>query len=853
MTAAPDHSYAVARFVERWVADRLDGRTCDLGEYLALFPGMEAEVARCFADLDALGPPSTATEAERVAAVEDSASGVGPFRFVRELGRGGQAIVYLADDLRLGRQAAVKVLEGVGPRFDVSMRRLRREAEIVGKLNHPALCAIFDVGFERGRGYVAMRYVEGETWQQRLARRREQGDKPDRAEVRTVVEFVAAAARALHAAHEAGVVHRDVKPGNLMVTPEGAPVILDFGLAHDTGSDGATLTATGDVFGTPAYMSPEQATGATGLPDRRMDVFALGAALYEGLTLRRAFDGPTRQAVMAAVVNEEPPEIRRENPAIGADLAVVVATAIAKDPADRYATACAFADDLERVLRGEPVRARPVGAVGRGVRWARRRPAIASLLGVILFGLVGTTLWVGAKNDELSGKNDQLSNQIEETMRLSDVRRVRELAAWADRLWPAAPGIVEGPQGIDAWLRAADEVERRRPLHVAALARLPAPTSRPSAEHGTGPTIDEAENVAWRREILTEVLKDLDALTHRIEAITARRGFSLAISGETIEAHRAEWDRTVAEVAADPRYGGLKLKPQVGLVPLGRDPESKLFEFADRRTGHVATRDSSTGRVVMKAETGLVFVLIPGGKFTMGAVPPSDDLDAEDPNVDPNASRFERPLREVALDPFLMSKFEMTVAQWRRTSPPAPGRDGIDAEAMLPITMITWIEISTALGHVACDLPTEAQWEYAARGGTTSCWWTGNSKESLRGAANIKDFRGLQGGLGGDADTWMDDGYAGFAPVGSFKANPFGLHDVVGNAAEFCRDEFLTYEAETRAGDGFRTGQGLQPRVWRGGSCNNTSKGCSSASRDANRANVVSLFEGVRPMRPFDP
>jgi serine/threonine protein kinase/formylglycine-generating enzyme required for sulfatase activity len=845
MTTDHDLSNAVARFVEHWVADRLAGRDADLAEYLRLYPGAESAVAKCFAELDALGP--TAPPSVPDAPASDATSGVGPFRFLRELGRGGQATVYLAHDLRFDRRVAVKVLDGAGPRFEAAARRLKREAEIVGKLNHPALCAVFDAGFERGRGFVAMRHVEGETWQRRIAQRRERSGLPDKDEVRVATEFVAATARALHAAHEAGVVHRDVKPGNLMIAPDGAPVVLDFGLAHDAAADGAPLTATGEVFGTPGYMAPEQVRGADGRPDRRIDVFALGASLYEAVTLKRAFDGPTRDAVLSAVVNDDPPDARRINPAVGADLAVVIETALAKEPRRRYATAAAFADDLGRVLRREPVLARPLGVVGRAALWARRRPAVASLLAVIVFGLAATTLWIDAKNRDLDAKNQDLSAQMEETLRLSDVKRIRDLKTWDERLWPVGPELIGGAEGVDAWLRAADDLLRRRPLHAASADRLGGPTTRSAASIAA-----DATDVEWRRELLAGLLSELDALVARVEAMRRRKELAAAVAAEAFEAFRSEWERTIADVAADARYGGLRLKPQTGLAPLGRDPASGLFEFADRRTGTLAARDASTGRTTIKASTGLVFVLIPGGTFTMGAVPPDDERDVGDPNVDPHASRFEQPLNRVRLDPFLISKFEMTSGQWRRTALTNATRDGFDDHSVDPITLINWNEASLMLKRVGCDLPTEAQWEHASRAGTTTCWWTGDDSASLQGAANLSDAAAQGQRTFETPDLRLNDGFVTLAPVGSFRPNAFGLHDVIGNAAEWCRDEFLTYEAEARDGDGFRQGQGVQPRVFRGGAFDNNFTTGTLAIRKAFRPHLGAPDLGLRPIRPFD-
>jgi formylglycine-generating enzyme required for sulfatase activity len=868
--SAPDAD-VVARFVERWVADRLSGRVRSLLEHLGDYPGAEATIARVYGELAALAGAATATDRVDAPGGGDSASPVaddptapalfGRYRLRRELGRGGQGVVYLADDLRFGRLVALKLLEGVGPAFEAAAKRLRREAAVLAKLDHPGLSAVYDAGFERGRGFVAMRYVAGETYAARLARRKSERRAPTRDEIRETVAFFAAAARALHAAHEAGCVHRDVKPANLMVTADGRPVVLDFGLAHD-GSAEAALTATGDLLGTPAYMAPEQVRGGGVRPDRRVDVFALGAALYEGLALRRAFEGPTREAVLAAVLRDDPPSLRRVAAQAGEDLATVVETALGKEPDRRYASAAALAEDLERFLRGEPVLARRLGPLGRVALFARRRPTAAALILVVGCGLGGGLWWTSAKNRELSAR-------IEENTRLADVRLVRELFAQDDRLWPVAPELIAGPRGVDAWLALAEAVLARRRSHEAALARNLAEetapdgaTSRPAAadddaegalhEGAANGDLARAERL-WRRDLLRGHLADLDALASRRAAMLVRREACLTIRARSVDDHAAAWSRAAREVAADPRFAGFGLRPQTGLVPLGPDPASKLQEFADLRTGAPPTRDAQN-RLRASEETGLVYVLVPGGVFTMGALPPDAENELGDPNVDPAAGRFERPLQEVRLAPFLLSKFELTNAQWRRASGADPRRppDGFDFAPIHPVGYLTWRDTATALRRIGADFPTEAQWEYAARAGTTTPWWTGVQVASLAGAANLADRTAAGHGAFLRTTDALDDGRAGFAAVGAYRPNAFGLHDVVGNAAEWCRDELLTYSASPREGDGFRTGQGVQPRVQRGGSYESLPEQATSAIRAAQRANVSAACVGVRPFRPFD-
>jgi tetratricopeptide (TPR) repeat protein/predicted Ser/Thr protein kinase len=355
---------ALNAFLRQYLEDRAGGRALSVGEYQARFPGHDRLIADYFAR-DGAAPG------------DGRASRIGRFEVVREIGRGGQGVVYLAEDPDLGRPVAIKVLTGLGGLTPDRVARFLREAEVASRLDHPGIATVHEIGTDAGVPYLVMRYLEGRTLAAAAA---DLG--PGEA-----VKLAASVARGLHAAHEAGIVHRDIKPGNVFVTGDGQPVILDFGLAHDSSDDAATLTRSGDFFGTPAYMSPEQVAGGRILPDRRTDVWSLGATLYECVTGRRPFDGPTRERLYRAIITEEPASVRRINPALSRDLDAILETALQKDPDRRYRTAAAMADDLEALAAGRPVAARRLGPLGRATRWARREPAKASLLVAVMIAL----------------------------------------------------------------------------------------------------------------------------------------------------------------------------------------------------------------------------------------------------------------------------------------------------------------------------------------------------------------------------------------------------------------------------------------------------------------------------------
>jgi WD40 repeat protein/serine/threonine protein kinase len=369
---------------------------------------------------------------------------VAHYELIEEIGRGAQGQVFLAQDTRLGRRVALKVLSAAFSASSGAVRRFEREAEIASRLDHPGICSVHEAGEWEGQHYIAMRHLEGETLAQRIRSGIERGpestsetiaaDRPaaegrgdeprdeprdgardeprgaaparrdggashrsthvpsSRTEIFQTVALIERAARTLHAAHEVGLIHRDIKPGNIMVTPENEPVILDFGLARDE-EDGHSLTVSGDLLGTPAYMSPEQLLAQRVSLDRRTDIYSLGVTLYECLTLRRPYDAPTRDGLYQRILAADLPDPTRLNRRIPRDLKVVVATALERDRERRYKTALDFAEDLRRVRSYEPILARPAGPVLRFRRFVQRNPVIATATaGVMLLLLTALAI-----------------------------------------------------------------------------------------------------------------------------------------------------------------------------------------------------------------------------------------------------------------------------------------------------------------------------------------------------------------------------------------------------------------------------------------------------------------------------
>ncbi len=399
---------AVFDFLADYREDLERGRDLGLTAYLARFPGHEEAIAAEYLRLR-----GESTGAAEVAEVGEGVARVGPYRLLRELGSGGQGSVWCAEDTRIERQVALKLLSGafVG---EERRTRFRREAESVARLAHPGICPVLDAEIDGDPPYLAMPLLPGCDLASHLAGgRREPLPAPprDRTELARVLHYFERAARALHAAHEAGLVHRDIKPANLFLTPEGEPILLDFGLARDASADEEALTRAGEVFGTPAYMSSEQLRGASDELDRRTDVYSLGASLYEALCGARPFSAESRYELEQAILFAPVPDPRERNRALTLDVRVVLGTALDKNRERRYATALELAEDLRRIREYEPVRARPAGVGLRLARWARRQPGLAAGLSgtfaALALGLVVALVLLGRVRDALedAGRN----------------------------------------------------------------------------------------------------------------------------------------------------------------------------------------------------------------------------------------------------------------------------------------------------------------------------------------------------------------------------------------------------------------------------------------------------------------
>jgi len=870
--------------------DYLSGESLRGPALAAAFPGVEKDLAALFGE-------ARAEEAEK-----HDPSLFGDYRLLGKLGEGGMGVVYLALQEGLGRVVALKMLPLDAAQDAISVARFRREVAALSRCDHPNVVKILASGEAQGTHYYAMELIEGadltqisdslssgddidraiSTASDRVRRARAEAFShlpdvraagPDAARAsplagpgadrpRRLAALFRDAARGVHHLHEAGIVHRDLKPGNLMVTAQDHRiVVMDLGLAAMTDASRSISRERRSVLGTLRYMPPEQLLRNLAAVDRRADVYALGATLYELLTDRRFHDGDSEARLMEQVLHETPPSAERVGRGVPHDLSVIVAKATEKDAARRYETAAALAADLDAFLEGRPIAAR-APTLGYVLRLAvARNPGFAATASAfVVVALLGTVFFV-VREARLRREAEE---HLAEIRRLADVKRLDEFTRAQAALWPAIP---EKVPAMRTWLGKARALAERLPLHRAKLAELRTTATAP------GPPYVFASNEAqWEHDTLEGLVEGLDRfISERPESPTAAGALSSVearlrsaetIRARSIERHAEAWAVAIAEIAdlaRSPAYKGLRIRPQVGLVPLGRDPASGLQEFAHLDSGEPPARGPD-GKLALREETGVVLVLLPGGSFRMGAVRPSEAA-PDETNIDPSADDDEKPAHDRAIAPFFMSKFETTFAQWYRRAgtsnsiyEPGDIAGGKKVSALHPVEYVNHIDASEVARRLGLRLPSEPEWEYAARAGTTTPYFTGADPRSLVGAANIADrYLGSNGGQSTlPIEDWLDDGHTAHAPVGTYRPNGFGIHDTVGNVGEWTADWY-----ELRSHLRYARGDLTPPeyggkRVFRGGSWSDTSKHLRASFRYSYAPEYADGDIGFRMARSID-
>ncbi|HEX8202554.1 MAG TPA: serine/threonine-protein kinase, partial [Isosphaeraceae bacterium] len=387
-------------------------------DYQTRFPGFDALIASLFADHVPAPPPPGGPRPRPTEVVPDLSTialapgagsdphattepgSFGDYELIGQLGQGGMGVVHEARQRSLDRRVALKMIRAGQFATADDLQRFQNEARAVAHLDHPHIVPVLEVGEHQGCHYFSMKLIAGGSLDKQLS--------TFTADPRAAARLMATVARAIHHAHRRGILHRDLKPANILLDAEGQPHVTDFGLAKRVEED-SSLTDSGAILGTPSYMAPEQANGLCHELTTATDVYGLGATLYALLAGEPPFRGKTVMETLIQV-RERPPE-PPSNPygRIDRDLVTICLKCLAKEPHRRYDSAAALADDLDRYLKGEPIRARRTPAWERAAKWTRRHPAAALLLATaatMFIGLVGAGVWSYHRTQELQRRED---------------------------------------------------------------------------------------------------------------------------------------------------------------------------------------------------------------------------------------------------------------------------------------------------------------------------------------------------------------------------------------------------------------------------------------------------------------
>jgi serine/threonine protein kinase/formylglycine-generating enzyme required for sulfatase activity len=761
--------------------------------------------------------------------------------------QGGMGAVHRAKERATGRVVAIKRMRSNLLLDDDAWRRFHREAASIARLNHPNVLQLLQVARDEAGDYLVLEWAEGGSLQERVQR---EGPLDPRA----LLELARKVGAALVYAHSKGSIHRDVKPHNVLLGESGEPKLADFGLARTHGDE--TLTVTGGGAGSPHYIAPEQAVDAR-QADARSDLYSFAATLYFAATGKKP-------------ITQDPLLLPRA-------FRLPLMTALSESPAKRQRDVTAFLVDLEEAQRRE----------------SRRKPLAAAAVGIILAatGLASFLLLRGGEEREREGGSER------ELVATTPANDDAPLAGSRD----APPN--QNAKGDEPPIAKRDEppiANRDEPMIATMPPREPEPVPQREASPSppapvvpeTAPPTPVVAPPSGEPEpppVLPVELEPREASPPPvvIEPVPEPVTTGIPVSPPIEKAPEAPppsepesppptlevpevpevddgpdvvevvevvdpadpWSVARAAIRAEPAYAGLTLGPQSGLAPLRRDPQSGLYEFLVIGSGTPPVFMPGEP-YVLGPETGIVLVLIPGGDTVIGAVRTKSGYRNEAPprHLDPDAEdRRETPERAVTLAPYFLAKHELTWEQWLRLAGAADPRPDGSRPPREPLTGAPFAQAIELLAPFGLALPTEAQWEHAARGGTVTPYWCGDL-DAARAYCHLR-FDGAVDGRPQDSPM----------PVGALPANHFGLHEILGNVAEWCQDAYQPgwNGAKLRAGDGLREAGETGYRVLRGGSFKDAAKRFGrSASRDfAARGDPATKNSaiGLRPARALEP